>query len=158
MLLKQNNSKMKLLKINHEKDNLLFKRKEIELDIESAVAPSREEVAKFLSEKYSKPQENIKIKNILGKFGTNTFTVSSNIYDSFEDKEKVELKKKKEIEAEKKKAEKKAAQEEAAKQAAESQEGNENSEEVSESQQENTEESNETQKQSKEENKQEEEK
>ena len=39
--------------------------------------------------------ETIKIKNILGKFGSNEFVVTTNIYNSKEDKEITERKSKK---------------------------------------------------------------
>lgn len=89
-------------KILSEKNNELFGRKEIEALAISRVNPSREEVLKVLSEKFLTPSENIKIKNIRGRFGIQEFKVIANIYDSKEFKDAVELKKKKEIEAEKK--------------------------------------------------------
>jgi len=86
---------MENFKIIGEKENLLFKRKEIKFTIDAEVTPSRAEVEKLISEKFSTQPENIKIKNILGKFGSKTFTVSVNIYASKEDKESIEPKSKK---------------------------------------------------------------
>ncbi|MFH1310895.1 MAG: hypothetical protein ABIH65_00635 [Nanoarchaeota archaeon] len=84
------------LKINEERENLLFNRKEIKGYIKSEISPSRVEVSKLLSEKFSVPAENIKIKGINGKFGTRIFDIEANIYSSQKDKDEIELKKKKE--------------------------------------------------------------
>lgn len=89
------------IKITEEKENALFNRKEIKGFINSEVVPSRTETSKILSEKFKVPWENIKIKKIIGKFGSKTFSVEANIYSSKQDKDSIELKKKKEIESEK---------------------------------------------------------
>ena len=86
-------------------ENPLFNRREIEGEIHADVSPSRQEVAKLLSSKFSVPVENIKIRTIMGKFGSKIFIVSTNIYKSKKDKDSVELKKKKDVEAEQKMAE-----------------------------------------------------
>jgi ribosomal protein S24E len=99
--LKQNNFQMEF-KIISEIKNPLFDRKEIEGEIRTNITPSRTDVAKLLSEKFSVPVENIKIRTILGKFGSKIFIINANIYSSKEDKDKIEIKKKKDIEAEKK--------------------------------------------------------
>ena len=99
------------LKITEEKENALFNRKEIKGFIDSEVVPSRIETSKILSEKFKVPWENIKIKKIVGKFGSKTFSVEANIYSSEQDKDSIELKKKKEIESEKKATEETAAKE-----------------------------------------------
>lgn len=85
------------LKITEEKENALFNRKEIKGFIDSEVVPSRIETSKILSEKFKVPWENIKIKKIIGKFGSKTFSVEANIYSSEQDKDSIELKKKKEM-------------------------------------------------------------
>ena len=101
MQLKQDNSKMEL-KILQENQNLLFDRKEIQADIKSESTPSKTEVAKVLAEKFSVPEEAIKIVDIQGKFGEQVFKLNANIYSSKEEKDKVEIKTKQEKEAEKK--------------------------------------------------------
>ena len=78
-----------------EKENALFKRKEIEGSIESKITPSREDVLGILAKKFSVDSGVIKIKGIHGKFGSRIFTVSANIYESVEDKDSIEPKKKK---------------------------------------------------------------
>ena len=93
------------LKILEEKENPLFNRKEIKGSIESEIAPSRAEILEILSKKFSVPAENIKVKKILGKFGSKTFNVEANIYSSEKDKDSIELKKKKEKTPEEKKEE-----------------------------------------------------
>ena len=95
------NSKMEL-KIIHEKENPLFKRNEIIAEINSETTPKIIEIDKKLSERFSKPVENIKTQKIEGRFGSKTFKIKANIYESMEDKEKSEIKTKKQREAEKK--------------------------------------------------------
>ena len=101
------------LKITEEKENALFNRKEIKGFIDSEIVPSRVETSKILSEKFKIPLENIKIKKIVGKFGSKTFSVEANIYSSKQDKDSIELKKKKEKESEKKAVEESADKEKA---------------------------------------------
>ena len=78
------------LKIIEEIDNPLFSRKEIVANIEEEVTPNRDYVKKIISEKFSADIENIKIKKILGRFGSKNFKISANIYKSKEDKNKIE--------------------------------------------------------------------
>ena len=107
------------LKDIKEKKNLVFDRREVEVKITADSAPNNKEVEALLAKKLSVTEDSIKIKGIYGKFGTKEFQVKANVYKSKEDKNKIEKKTKKEIEAEKKTAEevKKAAAE--AKKAAE---------------------------------------
>ena len=84
------------LKILEEKHNHLFKRKEIKATLESEITPSRSHILELLSKKFDTPQENIKIKGINGNFGIKRFSIEANIYHSKEEKDIVELKKKKE--------------------------------------------------------------
>jgi len=86
---------MKNFKILQEKENQLFNRKEIQSSVEAETTPSHEDIKKLISEKFSTKIENIKIKKISGKFGSKTFTITANIYASEEDKDKTELKSKK---------------------------------------------------------------
>jgi ribosomal protein S24E len=90
------------LTILKETENKLFNRREIKATMHSEISPSHEEVGKLLSEKFKTTPEKIKIKNIKGKFGVKVFTISANIYNSKKEKDELELKKKKEIEREKK--------------------------------------------------------
>jgi ribosomal protein S24E len=93
---------MENFKILNEKENLLFNRKEIQVSVEANVTPSKVEVEKLITEKLSTQAEKIKIKNILGRFGSKVFTINVNVYTSKEDKDKNEPKSKKEKAEEKK--------------------------------------------------------
>ena len=93
------------LKITHEKDNMLFKRKEIEGEITVEASPSRHHILEILSEKFKAKKDAIKIKKIKGRFGTKEFKVIAYVYHSKADKDSVELKKKKETDAEAKEKE-----------------------------------------------------
>lgn len=81
--------------------NPLFKRKEIFAWTEENIVPSKSEVEKIFSEKFSVPLENIKIKKIEGRFGTKKFNITAFIYDSKESKERTEIKTRKQRKAEK---------------------------------------------------------
>lgn len=86
---------MEKLKILNEKENPFFNRKEIEMNFEADVTPKISEAEELLSKKFSTAAENIKIKKIQGKFGSQNFTISANIYSTKEDKDKTENKLKK---------------------------------------------------------------
>ncbi len=77
---------MENFNIIEEKENSLFKRKEVKFTIDAEITPSHADARKIISEKFSTPEENIRIKNILGKFGSKTFTISTHIYTSEQDK------------------------------------------------------------------------
>ena len=87
---------MENLKIIHEKENNLFNRREIQIEINSKITPKKSDAEESISEKFSVPKENIKIIRILGKFGSNDFVITANLYKSKEDKDKIEAKSKKE--------------------------------------------------------------
>lgn len=91
--------KMKI-QIIDEKNNPLFNRKEVILEIESEITPSHTEVGKIVSEKFKTSSENFKIKKIHSRFGSKVFKISANIYSSKEEKENIEAKTKKEKKAE----------------------------------------------------------
>ncbi len=81
--------------IIEQKENLLFKRKEMQINLEAQITPSKKEIIEKIAEKFSVNPENISIKGIHGKFGSKDFTININIYSSKEDKEKTEPKEKK---------------------------------------------------------------
>ena len=70
-----------------EKENPLFKRKEIEGTISAEVTPKREDVTQMLSEKYSVPVENIVVDTIDGRFGAKEFIIVAQLYESKEAKD-----------------------------------------------------------------------
>ena len=86
---------MEKLNIVQETENPLFNRKEVYFELDSDMAPSRLETVKLIAEKFSINPESIKIKGINGKFGSRVFKGEAFIYKSEEDKEKIEMKKKK---------------------------------------------------------------
>lgn len=98
MRLKQDNSMIEDFKILKEIQNPLFNRKEIQISIKTQITPKKEDAEKLICEKFSTQLENIKIKKILGKFGSKTFIITANIYNSEQDKEHTEPKLKKQIE------------------------------------------------------------
>jgi ribosomal protein S24E len=85
-----------------ENENKLFSRKEILAEIKADIVPKKSEALRLLSEKFSVPEDAIKIIGVYGSFGVKIFDVKANVYASKKDKEKIERKTKKEIEAEKK--------------------------------------------------------
>lgn len=87
-----------------QKENPLFNRKEIQISLNSEITPTHQYVEKLISEKFSTSAENIKIKNILGRFGSKTFTINADIYSSKKDKENIEFKSKKDKEKSEKSA------------------------------------------------------
>lgn len=94
------------IKIINEKENPLFKRKEIEAEANEEITPSQAKVIEIISEKFSAKPEAIEVRGIYGKFGTKTFKIFANIYESEKDKEETEIKKKKSKKQENKGAEK----------------------------------------------------
>jgi ribosomal protein S24E len=86
---------MENFKVIEQKENPLFNRKEIQFNVQANITPSRIEIGKLISEKFSTQIKNIKIKEIHGKFGSKTFKVNTFIYKSEQDKDKLEIKKKK---------------------------------------------------------------
>jgi len=89
------------MEVINEKENKLFNRKEIQINVEAEITPSHEEAKKLISKKFSTKPENIRIKKIAGKFGSKVFGISANVYSSKEDLEKTEFFSKKELEKQK---------------------------------------------------------
>ena len=77
---------MENFNIIEERENSLFKRKEVKFTIDAKITPSHVDARKFISEKFSTSEKNIRVKNILGKFGSRNFTISAHIYESEQDK------------------------------------------------------------------------
>ncbi len=103
------------LKNIKETKNMVFERKEVEAVVSAESSPSNKEVAELLSKKMNVSEDSVKIKGIYGQFGSKEFKVLANVYKSKEDKNKIERKTKKELEAEKKEAEAAKAAKEAEK-------------------------------------------
>ena len=109
--------KMENFKIIYEIENLLFFRKEIKIEVESEITPSKVEVEKFLNEKFSISPGTLKLDKIKGRFGSKKFEITAKIYMTEQNKNQIETKTKKQRDAEKKALEetKKAELEENAK-------------------------------------------
>ena len=80
------------MEIKKQFKNSLLGREEIEFLIKENVAPSKEDLKKKLAEKFKKPENSIVIKTIYGNFGKREFLVNVFIYDSEEQKNKIEPK------------------------------------------------------------------
>jgi ribosomal protein S24E len=93
------------LNILQENKNPLFNRKEIQGIIKSDICPNKLDVLQKLSEQFSVIPEAIRVLGIKGVFGTKEFKLDAHVYDSKEERDKVEKLTKKEKELETKKPE-----------------------------------------------------
>ncbi len=80
------------LKILNEKKNPIFDRREIEVNVVMDITPKIKEAEELIGKEFSANPENVKIKKIKGRFGSNSFIITANIYSSKEEKDKVETK------------------------------------------------------------------
>jgi|TARA_B100001971_G_C17863787_1_gene369631 ribosomal protein S24E len=76
------------MEITSDIRNDLFKRNEIKASLEAEKNPGFDEVRKMISEQTKKPEEGIDVYGIKGNFGSNSFVIKVNVYDSKEDKDK----------------------------------------------------------------------
>ena len=81
---------METLTIIKEKKNPIFNRREIEVNAVFEISPKIKDAEELIGKKFSADSEKVKIKKIKGRFGSNTFVITANIYNSKEDKEKIE--------------------------------------------------------------------
>jgi ribosomal protein S24E len=88
------------MEIKSDIRNEIFKRNEINAVVESEKNLSFDEARKIFVEETKKPEENIDLYNVKGNFGSNSFVISANVYDSKEDKDKAEQKTQKQRKAE----------------------------------------------------------
>jgi ribosomal protein S24E len=65
--------------------NALMKRHEVSYIVDAEKNPSFPEMTKQISSEMKKPEENINVYSIQGKFGRDTFLVKAYVYDSKED-------------------------------------------------------------------------
>ncbi len=85
------------MELIEEKQNSLLNRKELRLNISELESPPSMEIAKkMIAEKFSVPEESVHVSKIAGKFGSNNFTLTANIYASNSEREKFHVRKKKE--------------------------------------------------------------
>lgn len=107
------------IKILKEKENPLFSRKEVEVQVINNVTPTKEEAKRIISDKFSCDSNLVRIIKISSNFGSRKFIVYADIYSSLEEFNLLVRKTKKEIEEEKKALEARKAEEEAKKAAEE---------------------------------------
>lgn len=69
-------------------NNILLGREELKFIIKTGKTPSFADVLKLIAEQAKKPEENIFVEGIKGKFGRESFLVKAFVYKSKEDKEK----------------------------------------------------------------------
>jgi len=72
------------MEIKKDFKNELFGRQELVFEMRSEKNPSFDEVRKMISDKISKPEENIYVKKILGSFGNDNFEIEVQVYDSLD--------------------------------------------------------------------------
>lgn len=83
---------MDIFEIIYEKDNLMFSRKEVVIQIQKETCPKKSEVEALLGEKFSVPTDTIVVDKILPKFGSDLFLIFARIYKSKDEKEQIEPK------------------------------------------------------------------
>lgn len=72
--------------------NSLLKRREVKIIVEAKSNPGFSDAMKMVSEQFKAKEENIVVHNVKGKFGRKTFLIDAFVYDSKEDKERIEPK------------------------------------------------------------------
>jgi ribosomal protein S24E len=81
------------LKITNQKENVLLQRKDVTAHVAfDKATPSNADVAKALATKLSVAEDVIVVKQIDGGFGKHIATISAYVYDSKEQKMKIEPK------------------------------------------------------------------
>ena len=82
------------MEVVSELKNNLLKRKEVVVSCEYEGNPGFEKSGKDIAEKFKAKEEQVAVKKIGSSFGTNEFVIEAFIYDSAEDKNRIEPKKK----------------------------------------------------------------
>ncbi len=77
------------MEIKKNTRNELLKRQELILELKDEKNPGFEKTKKQITEKFSKPEENIDVRKVQGGFGKKTFIIKANIYDSKQDLENI---------------------------------------------------------------------
>lgn len=79
-------------KIIQDKENFLLNRREIKLLVKADKNLSYDEALLILNQEFKAEPEKVVIKQVKGKFGRDTFLISTFIYQTKEDKDKFEPK------------------------------------------------------------------
>ena len=82
------------MKVIKDFRNDLLKRREVKLVENLGKNPGFADSAKMIAGHFKAKDENIVVKEVKSKFGRDTFLIDALIYDSVDDKEKIEPKKK----------------------------------------------------------------
>ena len=88
------------MKIEMDQRNDLLKRREIRVVLDSESNPGFENAKKSIAEKFKIDADLIVVRAVRSQFGRNNFLVDSVIYDSVEDKNKIEPKKREKVKKE----------------------------------------------------------
>ncbi len=80
------------MKVLTDIKNPLLKRREVKLVVDSIGNPGFASAMKLVSEQFKAKEEAIVVNNVKGKFGRDTFLIDAMVYDSKEDKDKIEPK------------------------------------------------------------------
>ncbi|RMD66116.1 hypothetical protein D6817_04770 [Candidatus Pacearchaeota archaeon] len=83
------------MKILSDLRNELLKRREIVVSFVSESNPGFANSLKKIVGEFNVPEENVVVRSVRNNFGTREFVVEAFIYDSPQDKERIEPKKKK---------------------------------------------------------------
>ena len=87
------------MKVIKDFRNDLLKRREVEMVIEADNNPGFSESGNRITKEFNVALDNVAVKAIRGKFGSNEFLIEAFIYDSVSDLEKIEPKPKVKAEA-----------------------------------------------------------
>ncbi|MBS3091706.1 hypothetical protein J4217_04660 [Candidatus Pacearchaeota archaeon] len=80
------------MKAIKDTQNTLLKRREVKFLIESSGNPGFDKAKELVIKDFKAPEETIVVNNVKGKFGRDTFLVDAFIYESKEQKDKIEPK------------------------------------------------------------------
>ena len=80
------------MKILEDNKNSLLNRREIKMIVEHSGNPGFANALKMVAEQFKSKEDVIVMNNVKGKFGRDTFLVSAFIYNSKEDRDKIEPK------------------------------------------------------------------
>jgi len=84
-------SRQNKMKTIEDKDNFLLNRKEVKVLVDSKKNPTYKEAEEILIKEFDSSNDCIVVRRVKGKFGRNTFLISGFVYNSKEDKEKIEV-------------------------------------------------------------------
>ncbi|MCU0642585.1 MAG: hypothetical protein MUF61_03375 [archaeon] len=81
------------MKIIKDTKNDLLKRREVKLVINAERNPGMDSAIKTIAEQLKVPEYTVVVKTLKSKFGRDTFLIDSYIYNTKEDRERIEPKK-----------------------------------------------------------------